>query len=166
MSRLRQPSKDGSQRVPVVRQVQVLRVTYVARPRLIKALERLQELLRMRLRQLSVPIVVSASKTHCSDCHFQHSEYHVCILFGRNLPHDEAGNVRLRDCVTAEWKARKDEQSAIDVTAEPVNFCVTHSLLKVRVPLANAGKRYRVSLSLAGDTEGPCESLAEMRKNG
>jgi hypothetical protein len=63
----------------------------------------------MSKRHLSVPIEINATKTHCHECHFQHPEFHGCILFGSALRSDNETNAnrRLEECVRAEWLHRK-----------------------------------------------------------
>lgn len=71
----------------------------------------------MKIRELHVPIVISATKTHCGECHFQHSEWHGCVLFGGPLRYDDTAegpsqNRRKEECVKAEWAARKRGNAA------------------------------------------------------
>lgn len=82
----------------------------------------------MKLRSLSYQVQIRATKTRCGRCHFQHSEWHGCILFGKELPHERVrvdprfelddaerpgddgkmlANLRLEECKRAEREEPK-----------------------------------------------------------
>jgi hypothetical protein len=70
----------------------------------------------MTIRRLSVPIEIDSSQTRCGECHFQHPETSLCVLFGISLEKIWKGSnpqhKRLKDCAIAEWRAKKQEQES------------------------------------------------------